>query len=151
MGAFPEQRMSILTLAVSDLDASRAFYRDILGLKPFMTDNITMFDMGGFVLGLWDHDKLQDDIGHPAGAPFDRQGSAMALAYNARSEAEVDTIFEALRAHDVTISKPPHKAFWGGYSGYFLDPDGHAWEVAYNPFWGFEADGRLKLPQQEAV
>jgi len=72
-----------------------------------------------------------------------------ALAHNARSEAEVDAVFACLKAaHDANILKPPHKTFWGGYSGYFCDPDGHVWEVAHNPFWTVRADGRISMKQE---
>ncbi len=70
-----------------------------------------------------------------------------ALAYNARSEAEVDAIFERLKQHGATILKPPQRAFWGGYSGYFSDTDGHTWEIAYNPFWTIREDGRVSMKQ----
>lgn len=149
MGAFPEQRMSIITLGVADRAAATDFYVDILGFKPFMRENITMIDTGGFVLGLWEIAKLRKDIGVMGNTCPQGACPNFALAYNARSEAEVDEIFNRLRAEDVAISVEPHKSFWGGYSGYFLDRDGYAWEVAYNPFWGFEDDGRLKLPAGE--
>ena len=149
MGVFPEQRMSIITLGVASLEEATAFYSDILGFKAFMRDGITMFDTGGFVLGLWDVNKLRKDIGVMGNTCPQGACPNFALAYNARSIEEVDQIFDALRAEDVEISVEPHKAFWGGYSGYFLDRDGYAWEVAYNPFWGFEDDGRLKLPAGE--
>lgn len=146
MGALPEQRMSIITLGVADRAAATKFYVEILGFTPFMRENITMIDTGGFVLALWEIEKLRMDIGVMGNTCPKGACPNFALAYNARSEAEVNEIFDHLRAEDVEISVEPHKAFWGGYSGYFLDRDGYAWEVAYNPFWGFEEDGRLKLP-----
>ena len=149
MGVFPEQRMSIVTLGVASLPEAVAFYQDILGLKPFMTNEMTAFDMGGFVLGLWDLKKLRKDIGVMGNTCPQGACPNFALAYNAKSESEVNEIFDRLRAEDVEISVDPHKTFWGGYAGYFLDRDGYAWEVAYNPYWGFEEDGRLKLPQAE--
>ena len=149
MGAFPEQRMSIITLGVASLPEATRFYTEVLGMTPFMRDEITMFDMGGFVLGLWDRKKLHKDIGLMGNTCPQGACPNFALAYNARSEAEVNKIFDRLRAEDVEISKEPHKAFWGGYSGYFIDRDGYAWEVAYNPFWSFEEDGRIKLPLGE--
>ncbi|MEO9969287.1 MAG: VOC family protein [Hyphomonadaceae bacterium] len=149
MGAFPEQRMSIITLGVSDLEEATTFYRDILGLKPFMRGEMTAFDMGGFALGLWDINKLHKDVAVMGNTCPKGACPNFALAYNARTEAEVDLIFDRLRAEDVEITVEPHKAFWGGYSGYFLDRDGYAWEVAYNPHWGFQEDGRLQLPATE--
>lgn len=146
MGVFPQQRMSIITLGVASLPEATAFYRDILGLKPFMKGEMTAFDMGGFVLGLWDVKKLRKDIGVMGNTCPQGACPNFALAYNTQSEAEVDLIFDRLRAEGVEITVEPHRAFWGGYSGYFLDRDGYAWEVAHNPHWEFEEDGRLKLP-----
>ena len=147
MAAFPEHRMSIITLGVKDLEAMTAWYADVLGFRDFGPDGIAMFDVGGFVLGLWDEEKLAEDAGRPAGSQTGFKG--FALAYNARSEAEVDEIFKSLADAGAEVTKAPHKAFWGGYSGYFADPEGNAWEVAYNPFWPFRDDGRLELPVAE--
>ena len=148
MAAFPEHRMSIVTLGCEDRAALTAWYTDVLGFRNFGPEAMTMFDMGGFVLGLWEEDKLADDAGQALGK---REGfKGVALAYNARSEDEVDQIFAALKAADANITKDPHKAFWGGYSGYFADPEGNAWEVAFNPFWPIKDDGRLDLPKAEA-
>ena len=108
-----------------------------------------MFDMGGFVLGLWEEDKLAKDAGVANNRTGDFKG--VALAYNARSTEEVDAIFDRLSAAGVTISTAPHKAFWGGYSGYFTDPEGNAWEVAHNPFWTLDEAGRVVLPSTEDV
>lgn len=146
MGAFPEQRMSIITLGVQDLGKTQEFYETVLGLTPFMTDGITMFDMGGFVLGLWERDKLHEDIGMMANSCPAGVLPNVALAYNARSEDEVDAIFKTLEEYGVLVTKPPHKAFWGGYSGYFMDPDGNAWEVAYNPHWALTEAGHVVVP-----
>lgn len=150
MAAFPEHRMSIITLGVKDRAAMTAWYTDVLGFQNFGPEGITMFDMGGFVFGLWENDKLADDAGQPLGEQSGFKG--VALAFNARSEAEVDAIFAALeKAEGATITKAPHKAFWGGYSGYFADPEGNAWEVAFNPFWGIADDGQLTLPKAEGA
>ena len=147
MVAFPEQRLSIITLGVKDRAAMTSFYEDVIGFKNVGPEGMAMFDMGGFVLGLWEEDKLADD----AGKPNDREGSfrGVALAYNSRSIEETDEIFGRLEAAGVDITKPPHKAFWGGYSGYFADPEGNAWEVAYNPYWSFDEAGRVVLPAPE--
>lgn len=149
MGAFKQQRMGVVTLGVADLNEATAFYRDILGLTPFMTGEMTAFNMGGFVLGLWDLKKMRKDIGVMGNTCPQGACPNFALAYSARSIADVDETFAKLRADGVEITVEPHKAFWGGYSGYFLDRDGYAWEVVYNPFWEFEDDGRLKLPAGE--
>ena len=143
---FPESRFNILTLGVRDKAAMVEFYVNTLGFKRFGQDEMIMLNAGGFVLGLWEADKLAKDSG--LAAPAGEQGGfrGFALAYNARSEAEVDEIFERLKASGANITVEPHKAFWGGYSGYFADPEGNAWEVAYNPYWPVNAEGRLDLP-----
>ena len=149
MTAFPEHRFSIITLGVKDRAAMTKFYEDTIGFKNIGPEGMTMFDMGGFVLGLWEADKLAEDAGQPA-RPAEGFRN-VALAYNARSIEEVDGIFERLKAAGVEITTPPHKAFWGGYSGYFADPEGNAWEVAYNPFWKFDEAGRVVLPTGETA
>jgi len=147
MAVFPEHRLSIITLGVKDRAAMTAFYENVIGFKNVGPDGMAMFNMGGFVLGLWEEDKLADD----AGLAHDRAGSfrGLALAYNARSVEEADEIFSRLEKANVRITKAPHKAFWGGYSGYFVDPEGNAWEVAYNPYWTFDEAGRVVLPTPE--
>ena len=151
MAVLPEQRMSVITLGVADRAASTQFYSDVLGFTPFMRDEITMFDMGGMVLGLWERKKLYDDIGLMGNTCPPGAIPNFALAYNARSEAEVDEIFERLVAEGVKVAVEPHKAAWGGYSGYFADPDGYAWEVVFNPYWPINEDGSLVLPAGEDV
>lgn len=147
MSALPESRLSIVTLGVKDRAAMTAFYRDVIGLKLRTDEGMTMFDMGGLVFGLWEYDKLADDAGQDEGPATGFKGTA--IAYNARSVEEVDAIFSRLEAARVAITKAPHKAFWGGYSGYFADPEGNAWEVAFNPYWPIAEDGKLELPEGE--
>lgn len=149
MSAFPEQRLSIITLGVRNRTAMTAFYEDVLGFENVGPEQMTMFDMGGFVLGLWESDKLAEDAGQVAHPVSGFRN--VALAYNARSTEEVDGIFERLKVAGVEITTPPHKAFWGGYSGYFADPEGNAWEVAFNPFWTFDEAGRVVLPTRETA
>lgn len=149
MTAFPEQRLSIITLGVKDRAAMTAFYEDVIGFENIGPEAMTMFDMGGFILGFWEADKLAEDAGQIA-RPAEGFRNA-ALAYNARSIDEVDDIFARLEKAGVTITKAPHKAFWGGYSGYFADPEGNAWEVAFNPFWTFDEAGRVVLPTGETA
>ena len=149
MSVFPESRLSIITLGVRDRAAMTAFYEDVIGFKNIGPEAMTMFDMGGFVLGLWEADKLAEDAGQIA-RPAEGFRNA-ALAYNARSIEEVDEIFARLDKAGVSITTPPHKAFWGGYSGYFADPEGNAWEVAFNPFWTFDEAGRVVLPTEETA
>lgn len=149
MSVFPEHRLSIITLGVRDRAAMTAFYENVIGFKNVGPEGMAMFDMGGFVLGLWEADKLAKDAGQKA-KPAEGFRNA-ALAYNARSIEQVDEIFTRLSAADVEITTAPHKAFWGGYSGYFADPEGNAWEVAYNPFWKFDEAGRVILPTEETA
>ena len=127
-------RISMITLGVKDLEASAKFYRD--GLKFPQMDSppdVAFFTLNGTWLGLYGRDALAED----ATVPPDGQGfPGFTLAHNLASEAEVDqTIHQAVSA-GAKLVKPPQKVFWGGYSGYFQDPDGYLWEVAYNPhFW----------------
>lgn len=144
--AFPESRFNVLTLGVRNKAAMIDFYVDTLGFKRFGQDDMIMLDTGGFVLGLWEADKLAKDSGLAALSGDQSGFRGFAMAYNARSETEVDEIFERLMAAGANITVEPHKAFWGGYSGYFTDPEGNAWEVAYNPYWPVTTEGRLDLP-----
>jgi hypothetical protein len=145
MAALPEQRVSIITVGVKDLAGMIRFYTEVLGFEDRgVRGEIAFFNAGSLVIGLWDETKLADD----AGVPADRKGEfkGFALAFNARSVEEVDAIFDRLGKSGVRISKPPHKTDWGGYSGYFADPEGNAWEVAYNPFWPIDEAGRVTVP-----
>ena len=144
----PDSRLSIITLGVNDRAAMTAFYRDVVGFKLFNEKGMTMFDMGGLVLGLWEYDKLAEDAGQAADPAKGFKGTA--IAYNARSIEEVDAVFERCRTAGVTISVAPHKSFWGGYSGYFSDPEGNAWEVAFNPYWSIDEAGHVVLPAETA-
>ncbi len=138
-----EPRVSLVTLGVADVAKARAFY-EALGFtaSPASQDTVTFMDAGGVVLGLFGRDALAEDA-HVAdtGSGF----SGVTLAHNVRSEAEVDATLEHAKACGARILKPAQKVFWGGYSGYFADPDGHLWEVAYNPFFPFDEAGRLDL------
>lgn len=140
-----EPRVSLITLGVADLERALTFYEQVLGWKVAQQlPGIAFFDLGGLVLALYPHADLADDM--QLGAPVTRGAyEGFALAHNLRSVQEVDTLFAHLARHGATIVKPPHKADWGGYSGYFADPDGHKWEVAYNPYWTIGADGRIGL------
>ncbi len=145
MAALPEQRLSIITLGVKDLAAMVRFYTDVLGFEDRgVKGEVAFFNAGGMALGLWDETKLAADAGMEA----DRKGGfrGFALAFNARSIEEVDGIFSRLGAAGVRIPKAPHKTYWGGYSGYFADPEGNAWEVAFNPFWPMDEAGRVTVP-----
>jgi uncharacterized protein len=139
-----EQRLSLVTLGVRDLGASRAFYRR-LGWKesPPSNDSVAFFQCGGIVFALWSRDALVEDSGvTTAGNGF----SNISLAHNVRSKEAVDaTLEEAVKA-GATILKPGAETSWGGRTGYFADPDGFAWEVAWNPGFEILPDGSIKLP-----
>lgn len=136
-----EQRISVVTLGVADLDRARAFYERLGWTPTGPTDEVVFFQAGGIVFGLWSRESLAEDSGlaDPGG-----WGGAT-VAHNVRSQAEVDSVIEEARAAGATISEEPAETFWGGYAGTFVDPDGHPWEVAHNPFWTITEDGRTLL------
>ena len=139
-----EQRISLITLGVADLPRAVAFYEDAVGWKPEPgPPGVVFFDLNGVVFALWPHDDLAKDMGVAADTVPAYRGYA--LAHNARSESEVDAIFTQLETKGARIVKQPQKTFWGGYSGYFSDPDGHTWEIAHNPFWTIRKDGRVSM------
>lgn len=128
-----KQRVTILTLGVSDIQRSRKFYED-LGWKVATeekTENIIGFNLVGMALVFFPKIKLADDI---AITLNDQGHSPFTLAYNTNSKEEVDSILNEVKKIGAKIIKPAQEAFWGGYSGYFSDPDGFLWEVAYNPY-----------------
>lgn len=149
-----EQRYSIVTFGTADLARARKFYEECLGWRPFMTEGMTAYDMGGIAFGLFAHDELANDAGLPQAPIQDGHYHGFAVAYNARSAEEVDEIMAHIAskgaAYGAKVLKQAHKAFWGGYSAYFADPDGHAWEVAFNPYWPISDDGKLTLPEAKA-
>ena len=123
------QKLNIVTLGVEDLERSLKFYRDGLGWKPssISNENIAFFSMGGVVLALYPREKLAEDVKTNSGG---NGFSGITLAYNTKAEAEVDQVLEKVENLGATIVKKAEKVFWGGYSGYFADFDGHLWEVA---------------------
>lgn len=139
-----EPRLSLVTLGVGDVARARAFY-ERLGFRasPASQDTVTFFDAGGVVLALFGREALAADATVANGAAA---FSGVALAHNVRSEHEVDLVLIEAKAAGGRVVKPGQKAFWGGYSGYFADPDGHLWEVAHNPFFPIDTDGRIVLP-----
>ncbi len=140
MGAV-EQRLSLVTLGVGDLEASRRFY-EALGWRPAASpDGVYFFQAGGMVFALWGRDELAVD----SGVTDDGGWGGITLAHNVSSPAEVDAVIEEARAAGATIAREPAETFWGGYSGVFVDPDGHPWEVAHNPGWPLGEDGSITL------
>ena len=137
-----EQRVSLITLGVADLARSLRFYESLGWRRANDHAEVVFFQAGGLVLGLWARAALAADAGLPEeGSGF----RGIALAYNARSRAEVDAVLAEAAAAGATIPKPAADAFWGGYTGYFTDPDGHLWEVAWNPDWTVLDDGSVRL------
>ena len=139
-----DQHLHIITLGAKDFKKSVEFYSQKLGWKASSNsnDSIAFFQAGGVVLALYPREALEEDaMVTVKGFGF----SGFSLAYNARSESEVDEIIADLKLKGVKIVKEPQKVFWGGYSSYFADPDDNRWEVAYNPFFPFDENGNLKL------
>lgn len=138
------QRVTLITLGVADLAAARGFY-ERLGWKEHgdSQPGVAFYQLQGAVLALFGRDDLAADQGRPGAA---LGTGAVTLAQNFATEAEVDEAFAAALAAGGTALKTPEKVFWGGYSGYWADPDGHVWEVAMNPFWPLAEDGSLTLP-----
>ena len=139
-----DPRISIVTLGVADMARARAFYEALGWIAAAQsTETVTFFQGRGIVLGLYGHDALAEDAGIATQPAQAFRGTA--LAYNCANEQEVDSLI----AHAVSCGgakvKSPEKVFWGGYSGYFSDPDGHLWEVAYNPFASLDKDGHLQI------
>jgi catechol 2,3-dioxygenase-like lactoylglutathione lyase family enzyme len=138
-----EQRLSLVTLGVSDLGRARRFYETLgwrTGAGP--DDDVVFFRAGGTVLALWGRAELADDSGVEDGGGW----GGVTLAHNVRSPEEVDAVIAEAERAGATITRPPQPAFWGGYTGVFTDPEGHAWEVAHNPHWKLAADGSVVLP-----
>lgn len=138
-----EQRLSLITLGVTDLGRARAFY-EALGwtTRAEPGDDVVFFQAGGMVVALWGRDQLAEDSG-----VADTGGwGGVTLAYNTRSPVEVDAVIEEARAAGAEIPREPGETFWGGYSAMFVDPDGHPWEVAHNPHWTVRDDGSIELP-----
>ncbi|MDO5647710.1 VOC family protein [Paracoccus sp. (in: a-proteobacteria)] len=140
----PRQRVTLITLGVADLDRARQFYAD-WGWTPHPStaEGIHFYQMHGAALALFPRDELAADQGRP---DADLGTGAMTLAQNCADRAETDAVFDAALAAGATCLKRPQPVFWGGYSGYVADPDGHVWEIAHNPFWPLSDDGSLTLP-----
>jgi uncharacterized glyoxalase superfamily protein PhnB len=143
-----EQRVSLITLGVADVGRARRFYED-LGWRGQEVEETVFFQAGGSAVVLWGREKLAAD-GGVEDAGEDGFGG-VALAQNVRSRAEVDATMAAATAAGASITKPAAETFYGGYAGYFTDPDGHAWEIAWNPGFALAADGSLELPDMSGA
>ena len=136
-----EQRLSLVTLGVSDVERARAFYEG-LGWQGTSPDGeVVFFQAGGMIVALWSRQLLAEDSAVTDGGGW----GGVTLAYNARSPEEVDAVLATAEAAGARIGRPGGETFWGGYSGVFLDPDGHPWEVAHNPGWRIAEDGSVHL------
>ena len=140
-----DQRLSLITIGVADVGASQRFY-EALGWRmdggvDNETDHVAFFQTGSMIVALWDRGKLAEDS-----CVEDSGGwGGMTLAYNVRSPEEVDAVLEEARAAGGSVPREGAETFWGGYSGLFIDPDGHPWEVAHNPHWTVHEDGSTTL------
>jgi len=141
-----EQRMTAVTLGVADLQRARRFYEKGLGWSASLASdkNVVFFQANGLVIALWGRADLAKD----ANVANDGDGfSGIALAHNVRSKEDVDAVLAKAGHAGARILKPGQDTVWGGYAGYFADPDGHMWEVAWNPFWPLDDAGNVKLPR----
>jgi predicted lactoylglutathione lyase len=138
-----KQRLSLITLGVADLARSRSFYEALgwsTGAAP--EDDVAFFQAGDMVVALWDRAKLAEDS-----CVEDSGGwGGVTLALNLASPADVDAAIETARTAGARIGREPAETFWGGYSGVFVDPDGHPWEIAHNPDWEITEEGGVRLP-----
>lgn len=139
-----EQRVSLVTLGIADLGRARAFYEGLgWETRAAPDDDVVFFRAGGMVVALWDRARLAEDSGVEDAGGW----GGVTLAHNVRSPGEVDAVIEEARAAGGAIAREGAETFWGGYSGVFLDPDGHPWEVAHNPGWALRDDGSVELPE----
>ena len=135
-----QPRITVITIGVEDLERSLRFYRDGLGLptdgivgQEFEQGAVAFFDLqGGMKLAIWPRENIANDAGLPVGSP---SSTEFTLGHNVASAGEVDAVMTSAREAGAVIVKAPHDTFWGGYAGYFQDPDGHLWEVVWNPAW----------------
>lgn len=137
-----DQRISLVTLAVADVDRSRRFYETLGWRAAFTNEEVAFYQLNRIVLGLFDRGAMAKDQRKD---PDHLGVGGVALAYNVASRADVDAVFDEARKAGAHILKEPEDAPWGGYSGYFADPDGHPWEVAWNPGWTLGDDGAVTI------
>jgi hypothetical protein len=137
-----EQRLSMVTLGVADLERSVRFYEALGWKRGNENPEVAFFQLNGMILGLWSRSALAEDAGL---APNERGFGGITLAHNARSKDDVDAVFAEAERAGARILKAAKDTFWGGYSGYFADPDGHPWEIAWNPGWTIDKRGNIKM------
>jgi hypothetical protein len=137
-----DNRVSLVTLGVADIVRARAFYEEMGWAGRSPDGDVVFFQAGGMILALWGRDRLAEDsmVDDPGG------WGGVTLAYNVRSPAEVDEVLAEAEAAGAAIGRPGSPTWWGGYSGVFIDPDGHPWEVAHNPGWELRTDGTVHVP-----
>ena len=140
-----DQRLSLITLGVRDVSQAQAFYEELGwhldGGVDDETDHVAFFQTPGLIVALWDRGKLARDSGVPDTGGW----GGVTLAYNVRSPEEVEAVLAEAQEAGARIARSGAATFWGGYSGVFIDPDGHPWEVAHNPAWTVHEDGRTTL------
>jgi catechol 2,3-dioxygenase-like lactoylglutathione lyase family enzyme len=137
-----DQRVSLITLGVRDVALSRAFYERLGWQVGLDVEETVFFQTGGSIVALWGRDKLEKDSGVIDGGSW----GGITLAHNVRSPEEVNRVIEEARAAGARIGREPADTFYGGYAGVFIDPDGHPWEVAFNPGFELRDDGSISLP-----
>jgi uncharacterized protein len=138
--------VTLITLGDADVTKATAFYERLgfVRSKSASQESVSFFRAGGVVLALWGREAQREDAN--AGALWNGNGGIV-VAQNVASEAEVDAVMASAEAAGARIVKPASKTFWGGYDGYFADPDGHLWEIAFNPHWGLNEHGLIELPE----
>ena len=141
--SYPPQRITLITLGVDDLTRAKTFYKALGWVPAEEVEGMACFQLHGQALMLFGRADLAKDQGRE-GATLGT--GAMTLAQNFNSPSDVDAAFAAALAAGAHALKQPEAVFWGGYSGYYADPDGHVWELAHNPFWPLSEDGTLTLP-----
>lgn len=142
-----QPRINVITLSTKNIEKLRKFYEQGLGWKASSAshEQFVAFQLGGIILCLYPKTLLAED----AMISIDKESAfrGISLAHNVASKSEVDTVLKKAVAAGAKLQKPAQDAFWGGYSGYFSDPDGHLWEIAWNPHWELNKDGVMKLPE----
>lgn len=137
-----EQRISVITLGVTDLARSRRFYERMGWVSASSPDDdVAFFEAGGLVFAVWDQAKLAED----SGVLHSHGWGGVTLSHNVASPGEVDTVVAEAAAAGATVTRQPADTVWGGYSGVFTDPDGHPWEIAHNPHWNLHPDGSVTI------